>query len=240
MKKLIAVFAFVSFVLFYGQLFAQVTFSSGLRVGINSADMEFQSAFEDEDMTFSNRTGIYVGLPVEIRFSNAFALQPELNFIQKGVNAEYQYSGSDWQEESTTEITLNYLELPVLAKLSAGTEQFQMFALAGPRISMALDGEISMDYEYYMDGELVDYGSGSLSIPVGESSEDGIGANRFDFGLTFGLGASLKAGPGRVMVDARYDLGLGNWNYDAADSEEEIFNRGVGVTLGYLMPLGGN
>lgn len=240
MKKLIAVFSFVAFVLFSGQLFAQVTFSAGLRAGINSADMEFESSFEDDEVSFANRVGLYLGVPVEIRFSNAFALQPELNFIQKGVQIDFSEQGSSFREEAEGEITLNYLELPVLAKLTAGNESFQMFAVAGPRISMALDGEFSQDYRYFQNDELIEEESGSIPIPIGSEGDDGPGANRFDFGMTFGLGASVKAGAGRLMIDARYDLGLSNWNFDAMDGEDEIFNRGVGVTLGYLMPLGGN
>jgi hypothetical protein len=103
-----------------------------------------------------------------------------------------------------------------------------------------LDGKIIQDYEYYINDEFMGSGTVNLTIPIGGDAPDRPGANHFDLGLTLGLGASIQAGPGSVMMDARYDHGLSNWNYDPGDGEDELFHRGVAVTLGYLMPLGGN
>lgn len=56
-----------------------------------------------------------------------------------------------------------------------------------------------------------------------------------DFGLQMGLGAAISAGPGKLIVDGRYNLGLSN----ISDVKgENIKNRGFVFSLGYAIPIG--
>jgi hypothetical protein len=58
--------------------------------------------------------------------------------------------------------------------------------------------------------------------------------SRFDFGLQFGGGLSVGVGPGALIGDVRYGLGLTDL-YD----EDKSKNRAFAFTLGYAIPLTG-
>lgn len=55
--------------------------------------------------------------------------------------------------------------------------------------------------------------------------------------MLFGAGVEVKAGPGSVILDGRYNLGL----YDIDRDEEikaEMLNRGIAVSVGYMLRFG--
>ncbi len=80
-----------------------------VRVGIE-AGMTFSNVSAPADVTPSNRTGLAVGLNVEIPLGEFFALQPELLFVQRGVNLAKVGNLS-------VDAKYNSLELPLLAKV---------------------------------------------------------------------------------------------------------------------------
>lgn len=100
---------------------------------------------------------------------------------------------------------LNYLELPVLAKFRAGMVYFN----AGP----------------------------SLGLLLGQSdhSKQALGSlKKLDFGVQMGGGVAIPAGTGRLIIDARYTLGLSNIS-DVKGGN--IRNRGIMLSAGYAVPL---
>lgn len=102
-------------------------------------------------------------------------------------------------------LNLNYLELPVLAKYSFGP----VYLNAGP----------------------------SLGLRLGQGSKEkaGYGAmKKLDFGVQMGGGLAIPVGLGKVILDARYVLGLTNIS-DVKGAN--IKNRGVVISAGYAIPL---
>jgi hypothetical protein len=57
--------------------------------------------------------------------------------------------------------------------------------------------------------------------------------NRFDIGLQFGGGFSYSLGPGAILLDFRYGLGL-------IDIQKEMksTNNVLAISAGYAFPLG--
>lgn len=166
------------------------------------------------------KIGFVGGAGVEFGIiKNFFSVQPELLFIQKG--DQYENEGVE------TRSTLNYLELPVLAKISFGSEAVKGYVNAGPSLAMGLTGKYKVE-----GGE----DAGETDIRFGDPANDGRRYldNRFDFGVQFGGGASIGAGPGSVVVDVRYGLGLSDLNNDARSK-----NRAFAFMLGYAIPLSG-
>ncbi len=177
-------------------------------------------SYDDEPPGQKGRVGFVGGAGVEIGIiKNFFSVQPELLFIQKGEKYE--------AGRVVTSSKLNYLELPVLAKVSFGSEAIKGYVNAGPSLAMGLTGNYKVE-----GGE----NAGETDIRFGDPSNDGRRYldNRFDFGLQFGGGASIGAGPGSVVVDARYGLGLSDLN-----DESKSKNRAFAFTLGYAIPLSG-
>ena len=55
-----------------------------------------------------------------------------------------------------------------------------------------------------------------------------------DLGLQMGAGIAIPAGPGKVIVDGRYNLGLSNIS---DENGMNVKNRGFAISLGYAIPL---
>jgi hypothetical protein len=110
-------------------------------------------------------------------------MQPELLFIQKG--EQYQAGGV------VTKAKLNYLELPVLAKISFGSESVKGYVNAGPSLTLGLTGK-----------QTVEGGpnAGETDIRFGDRAGEGRRYldNRFDFGLQLVGGPAL--GQDRVRL----------------------------------------
>ncbi|RZJ77211.1 MAG: PorT family protein [Flavobacterium sp.] len=56
---------------------------------------------------------------------------------------------------------------------------------------------------------------------------------KIDFGVQMGAGLALPLGKGKVIIDGRYALGLNN----IAKNGNEIKNRGILTSLGYMIPF---
>jgi hypothetical protein len=197
-------------------LSAQAQVSLIPRAGITLSTISYGNEPNDQEakIGFVGGAGLEIGI-----IENFFSVQPELLFIQKG--EDFDTRGVE------TKATLNYLELPVLAKVSFGSHAIKGYLNAGPSLAMGLTGRQKVE-----GGEQ----SGETGIRFGDASSDGrrYVDNRFDFGLQFGGGVGIGLGPGSVIADVRYGLGLTDLNDDNRSK-----NRVFAFTMGYSIPLSG-
>jgi hypothetical protein len=170
----------------------------------------------------SGRTGFVagLGLGIPVTADNFFVIQPEILYIQKGAN--FSTNGTTTRVGNTY---INYAELPVLAKINFGGESFRAYVNGGPSVAYALFGRTTQN------GAVVD-------IKFGDDADVTFN-NRIDLGLQFGGGIGFKAGPGDILLDLRYGMGLSNLlNKPVAGTDTEAQNRAYALTLGYAIPLG--
>lgn len=187
----------------------------------------FQS---DEQSKASGRTGFTAGIGYSVAISGVFSLQPELYFTQKG--GEYKFSGpvGDGLTETTTlDIRLNYLEIPMLAKATFGSDKFKYYVTLGPSISYALGGSNRFNDVYSFGPEVVDSYSATGDIRFGSEPEvhdpeDLYVKHRLDIGAQLGGGAILFK---KVMIDVRYGM-----NFTKLESNYNTKNRGAMITVG--------
>ncbi len=168
------------------------------------------------------RTGYVAGLGLSLPVTNDnfFVIQPELLYIQKGANFSTNLNST-----RIGDTYINYLELPVLAKINFGGESFRAYVNGGPSIAYALFGRTQEN------GTKVD-------IEFGDNADVTFN-NRIDFGVQFGGGIGFKAGPGDLLLDLRYGLGLSNlFDQTIGGTDPEAQNRVYALTLGYAIPLG--
>ena len=99
----------------------------------------------------------------------------------------------------------NYIEVPVLAKYSFGP----VYVNAGPSIG-------------FLMGK-----SDKIKAAYGNTKT-------IDFGVQMGAGIAIPAGPGKMIIDGRYNLGLSNISDEKGI---DVKNRGFAVSLGYAIPL---
>ncbi|MCL1675144.1 porin family protein [Elizabethkingia meningoseptica] len=124
--------------------------------------------------------------------------------IQPEVN--FISKGTKVKSNGITETyNFNYIEIPVLAKYSFGP----LYVNAGPSIG-------------FLTGK-----SDKVKAAYGKT-------HSVDFGIQMGAGLAIPAGPGKLIIDGRYNLGLNNISNEKGQS---VKNRGVAITLGYAIPL---
>lgn len=202
-------------------------------------------AFDKDDVMSLPGFTAGIGFDLPIAGEGFFSVQPELLYIQKGYRAKT--TGDLGSREETD--SYNYLEVPVLAKINFGSERVKLYVNAGPSFAYALNGRFTQKIT-----------AGPLSFAdegkniFGEVPDNSIGDdaylsprhyNRVDAGVQFGGGIGLQVGPGAVLLDARYGMGLTNFfkgNRDNGDSDDDranVQNRVFAFTLGYAIPLGG-
>ncbi len=208
------------------------------KVGASLGNYAYSEDDDDDDDTKYN-TGLTLGAGFNFALGETFSIQPELLYIQKGSKEEFG--------DATLRNRLNFLEIPVLGKVSFGSETVRAYVNAGPSLGYALGGRMTAQNE---DGE-----TEFVKVRFGdEKSTDDVFYmptkyfNRIDLGLQLGAGVGFQVGPGSLLLDARYGLGMSNF----VKAQKETFggvtismpadgkSRTLAFTVGYAIPLGGN
>ena len=183
---------------------AQTTTSFGVKGGVTSSDEVMSGA--GIDLSLDRRLGPAGGLFVTIDPVERFGLQIEALYAQKGFTAK------DVLEEGKYGVRLDYVEVPVLARINApvGTNAtFHVFGGATP--AFLLHDTQTLDGDEVAELERDDYKS-------------------FDLGLTVGAGLSVR----RALIDLRYTHGLLNViDLEDADDDFKVKNRAFTVMVGF-------
>jgi predicted porin len=193
MKKIVLLA--VMLVMSASAAFSQVSF--GVKGGLNLANA---TNLEGEtDM----KTSFYVGGLMEYRISDFFGISPELLYSRQGV----QYK----EEGVTVRVRLNYINLPVLAKIYVAEE---LSLDLGPQFGFSIDSDI-----WAKSGSQ----TATLDLP---NSDYGIPSpNAFDVSFAMGLTYNFS----KCFVQGRYNLGLTNiFEDDEMNSKHSVIQVGVG------------
>jgi len=192
--------------------------------GLNIAS--FSGVDEDgEDLNFSSRTVLGLGVVLDLALKPNLSLLFEPMYLQKG--AELTFESGPGKFEAA------YLEVPVFFKFALGTRTVRPYLMAGPTIGFNLSHELQFSaFEQDFENNLK-----KLTRPI-------------DFGLGFGAGVSFPISNTSIFIESRYRLGL----FDIAEAgvvEEAGFDpiefgerldvntKGIQIMLGITFPLGG-
>ncbi|GHA67828.1 porin family protein [Pontibacter akesuensis] len=166
----------------------------GVRVGANYAGFSGDDA-DNLDRVF----GFHAGLTSQfaITSDNFLAIQPEILFSQKGAE----------DDDNNFKVKLNYIDVPVLARVNAGPLYFE----AGPQVSFRLGGDIE---------------SGNTTI------DDLDFYKKTSFGYAAGVG--LASTPLGLSLGVRYngDISKLNDNAELSDTRNDLFMLTLGYTFG--------
>ena len=197
----------------------QAQFGIGVRAGVNFAEQHINT---DDDYQSNQITGLVIGIPLELALSKFIALQPEINFQQRG--GEVVYFNSQGIRTSV-ENEFNYLEIPLLLKVGYTSNRFSLAAVGGPSFSYALGGNTTFTLANVSTENAINF------------DDDDI--NRSDVNLILGAQVGLPLGPGKLMVDGRYNYGISDVDDRTIFGEDEKFtNRGFSLSAGYMITLG--
>ena len=203
LNKRIAILTVITTSLFHtAQAQVSAEPSVGVKGGVNFSNMYVEDV-DDENMLVGFNIGLYANMPV----SSGVSFQPEFNFTTKGSEVTY----SNIFDSGTRKFTLSYLEAPVLLKANI-SENFNLHF--GPYFAFLLDSKIK---NVSSDG----------SSTFTDLDEDDF--NRFDFGLSGGIGFDFKD----IGIGLRYNYGLttvgkeqeiGGTTYNALDAKNSNAN----------------
>ena len=148
----------------------------GIKGGLNASNL-----ITDDVTDKHGRFGFHAGVYGQLFSTDAFAIQPEVNFSTKGNEVKHNFGIIDQE----TKFNLSYIDVPVLAvfKLGKAAEIH-----AGAYWAYLVGANIDTD------GDL---GDGFLSL-------DRDNFDNWDYGLVGGVGFNL----GQIQLGARYNYGL--------------------------------
>ena len=210
---------------------AQVTM--GIRAGVNVASYAFDfgsSIPANQQPNVNSITGLTVGIPVEIMISKRFAIQAELNYIQKGFGSKSTSSGSSggttFSFSSEGKNVIDWLELPILAKAKFGSANGVGWLFFGPSFGYGLSGKGTGTSTSTINGVT----KTSTETSTLDFKRDG--HSRLDIGVNIGGELTYS----NFFFDARYQLGVTNmFREDDGSSNKDIkgTTRGLGLSVGY-------
>jgi hypothetical protein len=172
-----------------------------ISTGLNFAKADYGPS---TGATFKPRMGFDGGVGAEFKITRHFAIQPEINYSMQGVKAE----SSGYK----TNFELNYITMPVLAKLQP-VEGFSAFA--GPQIGILTSANVKSGDDPKMNAK----------------SE----LKALDYFGVFGLEYRLPMG---VFIGARYQVGFRD-AIDIKGVDAEIKNNALTFRIGYSFPFSG-
>lgn len=208
MKKCLVVFsAILLLAAFVPQpLTAAVDIDLGVKGGISMAKYKWS----DATAASCNLSQPVFGVFAAFNFSKTLAIQPEVYWLTLG--------GKETDDEGIfeTRLVLNYIHVPVLAKIRLIKEgKYRPIVFAGPAVGFLMTAKS----KFYMNGELED----DFDIkPFLKST---------NFSAVFGAGLEVAMNKLMLILDVRYDMGLANINNKGTDTlklKALMFMLGVG------------
>ena len=166
---------------------------------------------EPEDADYGTRVAGTFGGFFVLPLNETFALQLEALYIAKGGKGT-----SDLVQE-TLKIKLDYVEFPILARITASRSASRSIFVFGG-VAPAIRTSAKSEFSTTLDG-----------TSYGESIDVGKDYDRFDVALVVGGGVDI--GP-YIVIDGRYSWGLMNV-YKNPEVQSEVRNRALAFTVGW-------
>ena len=192
MKKI--VFLIIIAVCGFSQVRAQ---NFGVKAGYNYSTLSGETS---SISTIEGLSGFYIGGLVELPISNMLSIQPELTFSRQGVDLRQGLKNLSIRTD-TSEIRLDYLNIPIMAKVNL--------------CPIFLEGGVQ--FGFLVNKPKVDSYIANVYL---RNLLDKDSYNSFDFGVGAGLGVKLNQ---HFFVETRYTYSLTN----VFDSNDKHFKSSL-------------
>ena len=156
----------------------------GVKAGYNYSTLSGETS---SISTIEGLSGFYIGGLVELPISNMLSIQPELIFSRQGVDLRQGLKNLSIRTD-TSEIRLDYLNIPIMAKVNLGP--------------IFLEGGVQ--FGFLVNKPKVDSYIANVYL---RNLLDKDSYNFFDFGVGAGLGVKLNQ---HFFVETRYTYSLTN------------------------------
>ncbi|MBO5699141.1 MAG: PorT family protein [Bacteroidaceae bacterium] len=205
----------------------------GVNVGVTMNEVGFEPLIAQKMLT-QPTIGLTFRYTSE-KFLTAYcAFQTELNYARLGWKEDIMNSKLEPLPD-TYERTIDYLQMPFLARLAWGKEHkgTMFYFLLGPQI-----GYVISDHAKKSDTWTTKF-DGSADRPNSVVAQYDLAIkNKFEYGITGGVGVELNTSIGHFLVEGRYYYGLADI---FGNSKRDFFSRSNHTTIvakvSYLVDL---
>ncbi len=191
----------------------QPPLSLGVLAGADVADQAGEDVFAPHD-----RVGFIGGASAAYRFSDRWSVQVDGLFVQKGGR---ENNDTDPEDPNDDELSLQYLEFPLLIKFALGGGRTRPALFVGPSLAF----ELGCTYDAFPDG---------TSNPV-DCADAGLQTRSLDVGIAFGADVEIPLGSGHFVIDGRGIVGLSS--FDDSEANLDFRNRILSLMVGYRFSL---
>ena len=216
----------VVIILFIACFNINAQYSIGVKVGANFADTQVEGLIGGILPNQTTYTGYTAGIVGEIPMMGNLSFRPELNYIQKGFTVSQTFDvkliGIEMPLGAKARTRLNYIEMPLLLKYSAGTETAKAYVIAGPNVSYATNAQLRP-----VATLIIDFNLPRVDIDLSNDIYQ-----RWELSGTVGVGGEIKVANGKIFSDARYTYGFTNMLNNPV-VELQIKNQGFNISAGY-------
>jgi len=236
-------------------LFFCVSVNAQLHIGAKSGvSIPNLKGNNEQSKGYKSRLELYRGIFINFPLTNSLSLQPEVNFSpQGGQRKGLQEVPSDaiggvglpgdinLYAKFKNVTILNYLEIPILAKLVLG-QKFKYYICFGPHIAFLVEAKTktSGSSPLYLDKEgampLMQNGIPSPSLDFNSTTDIKESIKKVNGGVQEGLGIEYSLGPGNFFLEGRAIIGVINiQTHPEADGKNKTGS--LAAALGYLIRI---
>ncbi len=228
LKKLLATFAFITVVNY--SCIAQIKWNAN--AGLTYSNV----VAKDRDGNAANTSsvpGIYLGLGIDLPFSQLFAVRPAIVYAKRG----FKQPGSShigWGKDF--EAKTSYIELPVDFLYSPTIGPGNLLLAVGPYVGYGTGGRWTTSQTVVV-GDIAFDGQGDIAfqndaIISGKGTNSHTYANPWDYGLHFRIGYALF-GQYSVSLDVQRGIADLQPRWGDFKPESTVRNKSLGITAGY-------
>ncbi len=188
----------------------------------------------DQKFTFGPTAGITMRYTCEKYFSALCALQVELNYAELGWKENITDINNNPLPD-TYERRQHYVQFPFLARLAWGREKrgAMGYILLGPQVGWCFKEKEVMSETWTTNSSGEPDRAGNKIEQYGMPID-----NRFDYGITGGLGLEINTKVGHFLIEGRYYYGLGDI---FSNSKKDVFDRSangcITAKVSYLIDI---
>ena len=195
--------------------------AQGITFGVKAGGTLSSTTQKNTD-TSKNKFGGHGGVFANFGINDMFSIQPELLYSMKGNKIEGSSTTNGVTTTAKGTQDLNYIDVPVMIKVSTGDNNSGLFFEAGPQVGFLINAKVE-------DERTITSGSSTATSKV--SGDNKAAFNPVDFGYAVGLGFQAESGP---LVGLRYNGGITDLykNNSGNALRNDAFQLYVGFRLG--------
>lgn len=208
-------------------------FSLGVNGGVNLSQIAFTPKVNQKYLV-SPTAGLTLRYTSERYFGIYCAFQAEVNFNRTGWKEDI-FSQNNEKLDDTYERQLTYISVPILANLGLGNKDrgVKGYFVAGPQVSLLLSDKEQRSATWTTLRDGTPNRINNVVEQYGRKVE-----NKFEYGITAGLGCEFSSKAGHFMVEGRYYMGLSNLYGNAkTDPFAQSGQRTIVTKITYLFDI---